>query len=879
MALIEIQNLNFQYPNETEYALKNLSLSIEAGEFLVLCGPSGCGKSTLLGQLKTVLAPHGNLNGTILYRGIPLSDTDSLTQATEIGFVSQSPENQIVTDKVWHELAFGLESLGLDTPSIRARVAEMAAFFGIEEWFHRNVTELSGGQKQLLNLASVMTMQPQLLILDEPTAQLDPIAAEEFLSVLGKINRELGTTIVLTEHRLEEAFPLAASIAVMDQGCLLCKGTPRAVGSMMKDSNHSIFLSFPTPMRIWAAVDQTLECPVTVSEGRAWLESYTKTHSLSTVVHKVHHCDSEIVISATDLWFRYEKDTSDILRGLNLQIRKGEFFALMGGNGSGKTTTLRLLSGLLQAYRGTVHINGSLTALPQNPQTLFVSKTVRGDLYEMFSDVKIAKEILDQKIARVVTLCKLDSLLDRHPYDLSGGEQQRAALAKVLLTEPDILFLDEPTKGFDADFKQQFAGIIRDLLSQGITVFMVSHDIEFCARYTHRIALFFDGSIVTENTPEHFFSENSFYTTAASRMARKQLPSAIIPEDVIQACGGTLPPEEALPHTVSLPLPKEESADWKPPKLPLWRKLIAMLSGAMALVDFIHITRQTDLTQFISASGITADGSAQLTSYAVLIVLLFLFAISTGKKSKTSEHIQTPRNKRVLIKRTRIAAIMIFLCIPLTLFIGLQYFDRSHYYFIAFSVLIESMFPFFLLFEGRKPKARELVTIAVLCAIGIAGRVVFFMLPQFKPVAALTIVAGIAFGGETGFLVGAMTMLTSNILFSQGPWTPWQMFAMGIIGFLAGILFRKGLLRQTRLSMCIFGTLSVILIYGGIMNPVSALLWSSQSLNKEILLSYYISGFPMDLVHASATFLFLWFGAEPMLEKLDRIKTKYGLIE
>ena len=205
--------------------------------------------------------------------------------------------------------------------------------------------------------------------------------------------------------------------------------------------------------------------------------------------------------------------------------------------------------------------------------------------------------------------------------------------------------------------------------------------------------------------------------------------------------------------------------------------------------------------------------------------------------------------------------------------------ERSQYYLTAIAVLIECMLPFFMVFEGRKPKARELVIIAVLCALSVAGRAVFFMLPQFKPVLAMTIIAGVAFGGETGFLVGAVTMLVSNILFSQGPWTPWQMFAMGLIGFLAGVLYRKGMLRRTRASLCVFGALSAIIIYGGIMNPSTALIWGGESLNMKMIMSYYLTGFPMDCIHAASTVLFLLFLSEPMLEKLDRIKVKYGLAE
>lgn len=422
---LKIQNLTFSYPEQRRHALEGVTLAVQPGEFLVLCGLSGCGKSTLLRQMKTVLAPHGQCTGKVRFEGAPLDGMDPRRQSQAIGFVQQSPENQLVIDKVWHELAFGLESLGYDTPTIRRRVAEMASFFGIQTWFYNNVAELSGWQKQLLNLASIMAMQPRLLILDEPTSQLDPIAASDFLAAIGKINRELGTTVVLTEHRLAEAFPLASRVAVMDKGRLLYTGTPDKVG---------------------------------------------------------------------------------------------------------------------EALRGAVSTHGPVGVLPQNPQ------------------------------------------------------------------------------------------------------------------------------------------------------------------------------------------------------------------------------------------------------------------------------------------------------------------------------------------------ARELVIIAVLCAIGVAGRAAFFMLPQFKPVMALTIIAGVAFGGETGFLVGAMTMLVSNVLYAQGPWTPWQMFCMGIIGFLAGVLFRKDWLRRSRESLCAFGVFAAIVIYGGIMNPASALMWPDE-LNTGVILTYYLCGFPMDCIHAAASALFLWFGAEPMLEKLDRIKVKYGLVE
>ena len=876
-----IKNLTFTYPEQPVPALRDLSLTVRQGEFVVLCGPSGCGKSTLLRQLKRALSPHGKRSGIILFEGSPLEELDQRTESQRIGFVQQSPENQVVTDKVWHELAFGLESLGYDTPTIRRRVAEMASFFGIQTWFYKNVTELSGGQKQLLNLASIMAMQPSVLILDEPTSQLDPIAASDFLATLGKINRELGTTILLTEHRLEEAFPLATTVAVMDRGTLLCTGTPQEVGKQLRQSGHAMFLAMPTPMRIWAAVSDSAPCPVTVREGREWLAGFAGRKEIEPQRPEPQlPKGGDVVLQGRELWFKYDKDLPDVVKGLSLSLRKGEFLALLGGNGTGKTTSLKLLSGLRKPYRGELEISGSVGMLPQNPQTLFVKKTVREDLYEILRGRKLSKERQDQRVAHVTALCRLEELLDRHPYDLSGGEQQRAALAKVLLLDPEILLLDEPTKGLDAEFKQVFAEILQVLLRRSVAVLMVSHDIEFCARYAHRCALFFDGSIVTEGMPRDFFSGNSFYTTAANRMARQLLPRAVTAEDVIAACGGELPPEPELPEDIPpLPGPAETAAEAAPKKLPWWRKLGAALSGGIALLLFLQFMNVTDLTALVGMEGMTALASDQLALYAVFVAALFLFAACITRRSHWPDYlVQTPREKRNLSRRTLFAAALILLLIPLTLFIGVYYLDDKKYYFISLLILLECMLPFFLIFEGRKPKARELVIIAVLCAIAIAGRAALFMLPQFKPVMAMVIISGVAFGGETGFLVGAMTMLASNVLMGQGPWTPYQMFAMGIIGFLAGILFRKGWLRRSRGALCVFGALAAILIYGGIMNPASALMWAPE-LNWKVLLTYYVTGFPFDCIQAAATWLFLWFAAEPMLEKLDRIKVKYGLVE
>jgi len=880
MESYSFKNVEFTYPEGEKKALRNVSFAVRQGEFVILCGPSGCGKSTLLRHLKSCLTPHGLFSGEIRYRGTLLSELSQREQAQQIGYVLQSPENQVVTDKVWHELAFGLESLGYDTPTIRRRVAEIAAFFGIENWFYKNVTELSGGQKQLLSLASVMAMQPGVLVLDEPTAQLDPIAAADFLALLGKINRELGTTIILTEHRLEEAFPFATRVIVMNEGTILCDDKPENVGLQLKDKGSGMFLAMPTAMRVWAAVETRLDCPMTVRDGSYFLSQRVEEQIFLPLAKKdppVYR--SEVTLECEDLWFRYEKDSPDVVKGFSLKLHKGEFYAILGGNGAGKSTTLKVISGLRSAYRGDVRLQGKLGHLPQNPQTLFVKRTVREDLYEVFRGEKIPREHQDAEVARITELCGLREFLDRHPYDISGGEQQRTALAKVLLTAPDILLLDEPTKGFDAEFKVTFALILRRLVATGTTILMVSHDVPFCAEYAHKCGLFFDGSIVAEGTPREFFSGNSFYTTPANRMARHLIPKAVTVSDIIGCCGGELPAEPEIPEATVLPEPKETAVNFKPKPLPMWRKLLAGVSLTISMLVFFFATSITDLSKLINADGITSEGYVPLKLYLVFIASLSAFIAAIGRRSAPSAMLQIPAKQRKLSRRTMVATVLILLFIPLTIFAGVMYLGNQHYNITAFLVLLECMLPFFLVFESRKPKARELVTIAVLCAIGVAGRSAFFMLPQFKPVLALVIISGVALGGETGFLVGAVTMMVSNILFSQGPWMPWQMFSMGIIGFLAGILFRKGLLRRSRGSLATFGAFAAVIIYGGIMNPAAALMYNSQSINLQMLMAYYVSGLPMDLIHAAATVIFIFLAAEPMLEKLDRIKVKYGLVE
>ena len=549
MAILKVENVSFTYPNEKTAVLKNINLNIEQGEFVVLMGQSGCGKSTLLRHFKRELQPYGTKTGTIFLKDLPLEQLDDETAATDIGYVLQNPENQIVTDKVWHELAFGLENLGLDTQTIRRRVAEMANFFGIQKWFHKKTTELSGGQKQLLNLASVMVMQPKILLLDEPTSQLDPIAAMEFIQTLHRLNEELGITIILIEHRLEEILPIADRALVMENGQVLFDGPPKQVFGALPQ-NHAMITALPAATKIFHLLNGEGTPPITIREGQRWLLS--KQFNLSTALTLPMSplaTETTVVLEAKDIAFRYEKNGMDVLHHFNLEVQQGEFLTIIGGNGTGKSTALSILAGLQKPYRGTVYLynenlkkysnkqlyNEYLTLLPQDPKTLFVQKTVRQELDE----IARLHKVTEMKVQELTQLFSLEHLLERHPYDLSGGEQQKLALAKLLLMEPKILLLDEPTKGLDAHAKEELAGILENLQRTGMTIVMVTHDIEFSAKYSSRCALFFDGNLVSEGPPRTFYSGNNFYTTAAHRMSRGILRNAITCEDVVSLCKKT----------------------------------------------------------------------------------------------------------------------------------------------------------------------------------------------------------------------------------------------------------------------------------------------------------------------------------------------------
>ncbi len=815
MEEIRIRGVSFTYPGREKAALRDVSFSINRGEFVTLCGQSGCGKTTLLRLIKPSVAPVGTFTGQISVGGESITELSHRSECEKIGFVMQSPENQIVTDKVWHELAFGLESLGVRNEEIRARVAETAAFFGIDSWFHRKTAELSGGQKQLLCLASVMVMNPSVIILDEPTSQLDPISAGEFLRTLKRLNTELGITVFLSEQRLEEALPLSDRVVVLDDGKVIADGTVDDISRALTALNHPMCRALPTPVRVHAALDGKSPCPVTVSDGRGWINDFSGTHSFSSEYINEGNSpapDAILAIEACGVSFGYSRECSDVVKNLHFKAFSGRVSAIVGGNGAGKSTALSLMAGLLTSRRGKVCVfgqklsktkclyDGMLAYMPQDVQTLFAEKTVYDELSALPLKKDTSEKEKNERIKNAISLCALSGLELSHPYDLSGGEQQRLALAMLLLREPRILLLDEPTKGMDANFKDVFGAILNVLKSQGVAIVMVSHDVEFCAEYADTCSLFFDGAIVSCAPTREFFSGKSFYTTSANRMARELLPKAVTADDIITAFGGRV---SAKPHFDAENSPEVENT----------------VNG-------------------VNANNFTAT---KLSKRLCLSMLFSLIAIAA------------------------------------TVYAGVFVFESRRYYFLSLLIIFEAIIPFLLSFEKRKPRARELITVSVLCAIAVAGRAAFFMVPQFKPVAAIVIIAGVAFGGECGFLVGAISGFASNFFFGQGPWAPWQMLAFGTIGLLAGVLSSLRILKNNRITIAMFGFAVTLIIYGGIMNPASVIMWQHNP-TAQMILSSYAVGLPFDIIHAASTAFFLWFISEPMFEKLERIKIKYNIL-
>ena len=693
------------------------------------------------------------------------------------GYVSQNIRESMVTDKVWHELAFGLENLGYPSEFIRRRVAEMSSFFGLGDIFTKKTTELSGGEAQLVLLASVMSMEPEVLLLDEPTAMLDPVSAEKLISILEKIHNELGTSIIIAEHRFSGLLSLCDRMVFLEDMQVKKDGKVSEVCDYLYESKNNFYASLPVYVRAFyelSAGEKGMELPLSVNMGRrladydlAGLESWlSKEYRTEKKNQK-----GEKVLELKKISFAYEKG-KEVLDRMSATFYAGTITALLGANGSGKTTLLNIIAGMEKDFTGSISAKkGSrILLLTQNPRLMFMKDSIREEL-TAFN--KMNKDRLsEEELNAVCKECGIEHILDRHPYDVSGGELQKAALAKILVGRPDIILLDEPTKGMENHFKTEFAALLGRLCEKGITVIIASHDLEFAAKYADSCLLLFNGDIIKSDDSDDFFSGNEFYTTDGRRMLGSGKKEGILSGVTRTNCGNS-------------------------------------------------------------------EGLATKTKSIRLPVLLML--------------------------------VTVFLLVPATVFFGSVMLDNRKYYFVSLLVMLELLLPAYIIYEARKPGAIEIVVIASMCALTVTGRVIFYMLPTIKPVIALVMMAGLAFGPLDGMIVGASSMLVSNMFFGQGPWTPWQMSVFALIGFLSGLIGRNQKVRDNRVMMCAVGVLMTIVVFGGIMNPASIIMYEPD-FNGNMIKTAYMTGFPLDLLTAAFTAIFIWFGLKPVMKRCDRVK-------
>lgn len=599
--IIQIRDLTFAYAAGDEPVLSDINIDISSGEFVIIMGSSGSGKTTLLKMLKRNMIPAGRYSGRVYIYG---KEADKLTDrenAAGIGYVSQDPDNQIVTDKVWHELAFGLENLGMDNVTIRKKVAEMSEYFGITGWYDKEVSKLSGGQKQILNLASVMVMQPGILLLDEPTANLDPLAAIRFLDVVKRINQELGVTVVMVEHNLEHIYADADRIIAIDKGRVAANSSPKKAAADIIAAGSFLIEGLPVASRLYSGYNKkngnsvvsynnvnidsnnkdnhilSDEIPLTVKEGRRWYVNYKKVYGKditkdkdkinnfagkSIINDKVIKKDvleednitgnknkkrigfikknnlenkssrkntdniENTVCQLKNVSYSYNKKLPYIIDGVDVSFKEGQITAILGGNGAGKSTMLKLIAGIIEPVRGKIISNKRIIMLPQDPKAVFTEVSVEEELAGVLMDkgngiynnmpMEDKREIVEQ----IIEEFGLNDIRKNNPYDISGGQQEKLAIAKVLLLKPEVLLLDEPTNGLDPYFKKTLGKLLKKINADGVTIIIVSHDLEFVDSFCDDVIMLFDKKVAAKDSTHKFLRDNMFYTTNYYRIMK-----------------------------------------------------------------------------------------------------------------------------------------------------------------------------------------------------------------------------------------------------------------------------------------------------------------------------------------------------------------------
>lgn len=544
--IIQIRDLTFAYAAGDEPVLSDINIDIGSGEFVIIMGSSGSGKTTLLKMLKRNMIPAGRYSGRVYIYGKAADKLTDRENAAGIGYVSQDPDNQIVTDKVWHELAFGLENLGMDNVTIRKKVAEMSEYFGITGWYDREVSKLSGGQKQILNLASVMVMQPDILLLDEPTANLDPLAAVRFLDVVKRINQELGVTVVMVEHNLEHIYADADRIIAIDKGRVAANSSPKKAAAYIIAAESFLIEGLPVAARLYAGYDENNnEIPLTVKEGRRWYVNYKKVYgeNITKDKDKINNIAGKSIINdevirkdtleknntvcqLKNVSYSYNKKLPYIIDDVDVSFKEGQITAILGGNGAGKSTMLKLIAGIIKPVRGRIISDKRIIMLPQDPKAVFTEVSVEEELAEVLMDkgngiynnmpMEDKREIVEQ----IIEEFGLNDIRKNNPYDISGGQQEKLAIAKVLLLKPEVLLLDEPTNGLDPYFKKTLGKLLKKINAEGVTIIIVSHDLEFVDSFCDDVIMLFDRKVAAQDSTHKFLRDNMFYTTNYYRIIK-----------------------------------------------------------------------------------------------------------------------------------------------------------------------------------------------------------------------------------------------------------------------------------------------------------------------------------------------------------------------
>ncbi len=506
MEVLSVKNLEFTY-RDGGFNLEDISFNLKKGEFKLICGPCGCGKSTLLRMFKKEICPAGKLTGDINYPGGKLT----------AGYLSQNTEAALVCDRVLDEIVFGAENIGMNPGKIGRLLAETTAYLGIEDILDKSCQSLSGGQKQLVALASVLMTEPEILLLDEPTSQLDPVSTYDFVRLLVKLKDELGISILAADHNLDAMLGVSDGVLYMENGKIRLDGTKDELVQMLIEEKRPFAASIPETIKY--AISEKLyyeSFPYTIRElygikGICCSGGSVKSEQILEEKKEKNRTGNAVEVKKA--WFRYEKKSEDVIKDLSLTLEKGKIYGIIGGNGAGKSTLVSLISGYRKPYRGKIKKEIDFGYLPQNPAYCFFRDVLLDD-YELTAD----KDDIEKLCGAFDLFRNIPEWYEKNPLDLSGGQQQIAAIAKLLLVKSDGIIMDEPVKGLDGSEKSALGELMRSLADSGKTIVFVSHDLEFTEDYADECLMMFDGKIVVGDKPESLFKGNRFYTTVRGRM-------------------------------------------------------------------------------------------------------------------------------------------------------------------------------------------------------------------------------------------------------------------------------------------------------------------------------------------------------------------------